>query len=349
MKFSEEATLPASFTPEEQRRLEQVYDPSEASSIWSVACRTLGLPRAQGPLVSWYSNVPYVNWGQIVETVSCGFLTVVPKGGSWAYAERRKFSAMMGLVKSQWKIERYVDKRLRPGTPLPADSAEKLVESTALGLCLQAIMQRLPSSTPQEFAAWLAAPDKAPLTLRKTLMQIDGIQRRRTLLSPAWIELFPPRPARDYGPDTPNFFWDYPPAVPVAPAAPSPPATPAVAAAPQVDEWHGLAVCQGQVTGRAFLVPSMKDFTPPDMSDLPILIFPRARPETVEFFPHAAALVFAEGGALSHACTVAREQGIPCVTGLGPEFFRQLQDMAANGQKLWLAIDGAGTVRLVKS
>lgn len=350
MKFSEEATLPASFTPEEQRKFENVYDPSDPSSIWSRSCALLGLPVGAGPLVSWYRNVPYVNWSEVVSTVSCGWIVVERKNGSWAYGERRNLFTMGKLIRSQWKIERYVDTHIKPGAPLPPDRDGKLLESTALGLGLQAIMQRLPKNSPQEFAAWLAAPDKAPFTVRKTMMQIQAIQRRRTQLSPAWLELLPFRPARDFGPNVPEMFWDHPPLNVVddpateAPASASPTLT-----AVQTDEWQGLPVCAGQVTGCAIIVTQIKDFTPPDMSDLPVLVFPRARPETVELFPHAAALLFAEGGALSHACTVAREQGIPCVTALGPEFFQRLQDMSAGGRKVWLAMDGAGSVKIVKT
>ncbi len=343
MKFSEEATLPPSFTPDEQRRFEQVYDPSDAQSLWSVSCALLGLPASVGPLVCWYKNVPYVNWTAVVATVSCGWIEVVDKNGGWAYAERKSILGIPRLVRSQWKIERYVDGRIN-GAALPVELAARLLESTALGLALQAIMQRLPSNSPQEFATWLSAPDKAPLTVRKTIMQIHGIQRRRTQLSNAWLQLFPPRPARDVEPETPEMFWDRPPLFDSPPLS-----APSASAPPATVEWQGLSVCAGQVTGRAVIVKSLRDFTPPDMSDLPVLVFARAKPDTVEIFPHAAALLFAEGGALSHACTIAREQGIPCVTGLGPEFFQRVEELSAHG-KTWLSMDGAaGNVKVLQT
>lgn len=347
MKFSEEASLPASFTPEEQRRFEAIYDPTDPDSVWSRSCDMLALPRSNGPLVSWFMNVPYVNWNALVETVSCGWITVVQQGASWNYLERRNLFTMPKLFKSQWRIERYVD-RILNGAPLPYAQEEQILESTALGLSLQAIMQRLPKNSPQEFASWLAEPNKAPLTVRKTMMQIQSIQRRRSQLSNAWLTMFPPRPARDQGMSTPEMFWDRPPegfvATPLhAKAAPANDAAAEPVTATPADttvEWQGLSVCGGQVTGRAFPVSSMKDFKAPGMQDLPILVFPRARPETVELFPHAAALLFAEGGALSHACTVAREQGIPCVTGLGENFFQRIQQLEAQHGKVWLVMDG---------
>lgn len=76
-----------------------------------------------------------------------------------------------------------------------------------------------------------------------------------------------------------------------------------------------------------------------------VLVFAQARPEAVGFYVGAAALVFAEGGVLSHACVVARERGIPCVTGLGRPFWVAMQE--AGVAELRLSVDGAtGEVRV---
>lgn len=338
LRFSEEASLPPVFTEEEQRRFEQIYDPSDPASVWSSACVKLGLPKTRGHLLSWYKGVPYINWGEAVEAVSCGWLYVTrTKEGGYTYTPRTNIFTLFRLFASQWKIERYIDTTCRK--PLPEDIADQLVESTALGLALQAVTQRLPAHTPQDFAGWMAAPDKAPFSVRKTMLQIREIQSRRTKLSPAWQRLFPNRSGR--APETPAFFWNEPPAEEVKPAP---------AAAPtDATEWKGLVVVAGQVTGRAVLVAHQDEFKKPDMGDLPILVFPRARPDTVELFPHAAGLLFAEGGTLAHACNVAREQGIPCVTGLGPEFFATLQERAGKQENLWLVMDGAaGSVKIMQ-
>jgi hypothetical protein len=47
--------------------------------------------------------------------------------------------------------------------------------------------------------------------------------------------------------------------------------------------------------------------------------------------------LFAEGGVLSPACTVARERNIPSITGLGPGFF----ELIKASDKLWLNMDGS--------
>jgi phosphoenolpyruvate synthase/pyruvate phosphate dikinase len=74
-----------------------------------------------------------------------------------------------------------------------------------------------------------------------------------------------------------------------------------------------------------------------------VLLFAQARPETVELFPFASGLVFAEGGALSHACTVAREMNIPAVTAVGIGFLKQVE--AAGEGVVRVTIDG-GTGRV---
>lgn len=353
LRFSEEASLPASFTAEEKERFESIYNPENARSVWARAAAALGLPQAKGPLLRWHMDVPYVNWSAVVETVSCGWLCVAEKDGGYIYAQRNNLLALPRLLRSQWKIERYVDTRLC--APLPQERDEQLVESTALGLALQAITQRLPKHSEREFAEWLAAPDRAPFTVRKTMAQIRDIQSRRTALSPAWMQVFPPRPARNRAPETPPFFWEEPCPLPhplpegegiVAQSSPSPSGR---GRGEGQTEWRGLVVVAGQVTGRAVVVEDIAQFEKPDMADFPILVFPRARPDTVELFPHAAGLLFAEGGTLSHACNVAREQGIPCVTALGSDFFATVR-AGAGTEKLWLSMDGAeGSVKVLQA
>jgi len=341
LKFSDEASLPANLTAEECTRLENIYNAGNPNSIWRRAVALLSLPVENAPLLHWYKGVPYINWSILVQTVSCGWiLTWQQDGGGFSYIPCNNIMKLPALLRSQWRIERYVDKTCK--APLPVQLEDKLIESTALGLALQGILLRLPKHTPQELALWLSAPQKAPLTVRKSVVQIKDIQKRRTQLSPAWMDLFPHHRNRGAEPHVPPHFWDEPPQAAATSAdAPVQPTT--------ATEWQGLAVCGGQVTGVAVLVKNVSsDFSTLEPTEFPILIFPRARPETVEVFEHAAALLFAEGGALSHACTVAREQGIPCVTGLGPEFLATLQDRLSRPGKVWLSMDGAtGAVKLV--
>jgi phosphohistidine swiveling domain-containing protein len=338
-RFSDEASLPYPLTPEERGKLDSIYDTHDEGSVWNRAAARLGFPVGGGQLLRWHGDVPYINWSLVTSIVSCGAMQAVraPDGG-YTFAERGTLLRVPALLKSQWRVAQYIEATL--DGPLPFTLDGKIVESTALGLALETITLRLPGHTPLDLAGWLAAPDKAPSRVRRTVMQMQAIQKRRTQLSPAWFELFPKREGREIS--GPAYFWNDPPAEELVPADP-----PARAVSGE-DAWQGLPVCAGQVTGRVFIVRSIKNFQHPDMSDFPVLVFPRARPETTDLFPCAAALLFAEGGALSHACTVAREQGIPCITGLGADFLARMETLAAN--KAWLSIDGArGTAQVAKS
>ena len=57
-----------------------------------------------------------------------------------------------------------------------------------------------------------------------------------------------------------------------------------------------------------------------------ILIFKRATPESTTYFSGAHAILYVEGGLLSHACCVARERNIACATRLGWGFLEELQN-----------------------
>ncbi|MEZ0224883.1 MAG: PEP-utilizing enzyme [Alphaproteobacteria bacterium] len=339
LRFSDEASLPYPLIPEERTKLDSIYNTNDEGSVWNRAAARLGFPVGGGQLLRWHGDVPYINWSLMTSIISCGAMQAVrtPDGG-YTFAERNTLLRVPALLKSQWRVARYIEATLADTLPFTLDG--KIVESTALGLALETITLRLPKHTPMELAGWLSAPDKAPSRVRRTVLQMQAIQKRRTQLSPAWFELFPKRESGEIS--GPAYFWNEPPAEERAPAAP-------IARSVEGNEWQGLPVCAGNVTGRVFIVRSMKNFQPPDMSDFPILVFPRARPETTELFSVASALLFAEGGALSHACTVAREQGIPCITGLGPDFLERIQTLAGQGS-VWLTLDGAkGTAQVTKS
>lgn len=115
-------------------------------------------------------------------------------------------------------------------------------------------------------------------------------------------------------------------------------------------EWKGLAASAGQITGMAFAVTvgrtdiaALRAQAAADNAPL-VLVYTAALPQTVPEFAQADAVLFAQGGALSHACTMAREMNKPCVTGLGNAFWARVQE--ADG--VWVAIDGAqGRVRLI--
>jgi phosphohistidine swiveling domain-containing protein len=244
--------------------------------------------------------------------------------GGFEFCVSHKLPHLWALLRGQWRITRFMAQRDLPD--------HKIAESLALGLCLQSLMLQLGSST-HMLAPWLAKPDSAPPQYRRVIHQLQAVQMRRTGLSSAWNELFPTvHQAEAAAEDLPAFFWDVPPSVT---AAPKP-------IAPAGPDFTGTPASGGQVVGRA--VTDMKNI-PNDGSPL-ILIFRQARPETVELFGHAAGLIFAEGGVLSHACTVARERNIPAVTGVGTGFLDYLKPRAG----AWVSIDGdTGMVRVVES
>jgi pyruvate, water dikinase len=116
------------------------------------------------------------------------------------------------------------------------------------------------------------------------------------------------------------------------------PAGPESAGRPLV---QGLPAARGRATGRALLLADASD---PRWVPGGVLLAERTDPDWVPLMAQAAALVTAEGGMLCHAAIVARELGVPCVTGVGPAALRAL----AAGDVL--AVDGsAGTVAVLTS
>ncbi len=116
------------------------------------------------------------------------------------------------------------------------------------------------------------------------------------------------------------------------------PLVPVVApiAAAEQDLVVGVAAAPGQADGVGCRVT-----TPDDVDWRPgmILLAEATDPDWVPLMTEAAALVTAEGGMLCHAAIVARELGLPCVTGVGPENLAVLKGAR-------LEVDGtAGSVR----
>lgn len=344
LKFSDDGTLPDFLTPEEEKALHEIYDAANPQSVWTQALKTLGLKSGE-KMLCVHAGAPYVNWSAIVQLLACGCVDIVKAkdGAGFSYESCMTLSRLPRLLRVQWRIARYVEQKIASGAAFSSEDTLQLVESTALGLAVQALLLRLPAHTPHMLAQWLEAPSSAPARVRRTIGQIEAVQRRRTLLSPAWRKIFPFRAQLgQVRVPPPASFWDTP---PLESMTPHENANDAV----YVTRWEGLPVCAGRVTGRAVVVTDIHDVPPYDAGACPIFVFLRARPETVEIFPQASAVLFAEGGALSHACTVAREQGIPCVTGLGRDFLQSLAVHGGHDKKaVWLTVDGAsGRVELI--
>lgn len=102
---------------------------------------------------------------------------------------------------------------------------------------------------------------------------------------------------------------------------------------------HGIAASGGVATARAL---RLRDIDDPRWEPGAVLLAEQTDPDWVPLMAEAAALVTAEGGMLCHAAIVARELGVPCVTGVGAV---ALERLATGGP---VAVDGsAGTVAIL--
>lgn len=322
MKFPDESVAGLVFDDAARARFEAVFDAANPQSPWSRAVAAAKFRKVQGPLVKWHEGMPYFNWNAMMSVISGGavVITKTPQGEP-AYGIIRGFRALWNLFVCQWRSVKLMKKDF---------GGEALVESIALGLVMQSLMLRLGAGASQNLAKWLAGTETPPKSCVRIVMELQQVQMRRTALSPVWKNLLPAETGAEK--NLPEYFWNDAPA-PVNAAATA-----------HKGPWKGLPVCAGQAAGRAVFIKSAKDAVLPAGGAPLVLVFRRARPDAVELYPRAAAVVFAEGGVLSHACVVAREMNIPCVTGLGADFFDAPRDGAI------LSVDGgAGTVEEIRN
>ncbi len=110
-----------------------------------------------------------------------------------------------------------------------------------------------------------------------------------------------------------------------------------VATAEDTRSVRGVAAAPGRATGRGVLLHDAAD---PRWAPGTVLLAERTDPDWLPLMVEAAALVTGAGGMLCHTAIVARELGIPCVTGIGGAALSRL----AGGR---LAVDGTeGTVSI---
>ena len=104
--------------------------------------------------------------------------------------------------------------------------------------------------------------------------------------------------------------------------------------------FQGIGVSPGRARGRARVILSAEAGAEATLLPGEILVAPVTDAPWTPLFLPAAGVVVETGGVLSHAATVAREYGIPAVTGI-----RGATDIIPNGTML--SIDGAtGTVTI---
>ena len=334
LKFPDEILSANSFTKNEQQKLSAIFSSSDPHSPWLHALALLNLKGAQAPMIKWFSGCPYYNWSEMTRLVSGNIIAPVKtKDGGYTFQTRYSMRGIGILLATQWKITRFLTR--------PSHASGTIAESIALGIALQSLIMRLGGNM-EKLATSLAAITTARPQDQKILEQIQAVQLRRTAISSVWNDFLPEQDNEESISGLPDFFWDN--------DIPSPATTKAETQSSLLDHWKAMAVSGGKITGLAVAVG--RNDTVKSLSSLKskynaplILVFRNARPQSAEFFSVADGLLFAEGGVLSHACTVAREMNIPTITALGAAFFAQIN----SGEKIWLTIDGlVGTVEIIK-
>jgi phosphohistidine swiveling domain-containing protein len=339
MKFPDEVLFANHFKEEEKAALEAVFSVDNEDSAWRQALDILHLQNPEGTenMLYWFEGAPYFNWSAYAQIVSGGMMQPVKdEEAGYKVVSRSGVKLFWALLKTQWHISRFLAQK--------HEGLEPLVESLALGIALQASIMRL-SDGQEHMAQWLSNIDKAPKQHHAVLKQIQSIQVRRTEISECWHEVFSPSQEEIQRLDEmPEFFWDDD-----VPQLSKP--KECVSAATQKSEWQGRSVFAGSMTGLAAAV--RPNVSPEELKALKaeynaplILVFKNARPETVELFSYADAVIFGTGGVLCHACTIAREMQMPSVTALGTDIFDQIRN---EQDKVWLHVDGqSGHVSMIE-
>ncbi len=342
VRFAKDSSLPARMDDNARQRFEALFDMSAKNSAWRIALDLLGLkaPKTPVPMIKWVGNAPYINWNETVRAISNGAMRPMPFAQSFTYKTRRNPFRVWALIRAQWNIAQFTLKHSEKTWKPPAELILQIAQSTALGLALLSVTMRLPRHTSQQMAGWLANPQALPTTQRQAVLQIQQLQSLRNGLRHAWTTLFPdsqPDALHDAGPD---FFWNSPPEISAAQQEQALNAT----------SWKGAGIAGARATGRAVLIATPKDYASASSVPHPaVLVFPLARPETTELFTKGVAVLYGNGGALCHACAIAREHNVPCITGLGNGFIARIRQLLAEHKEVWLDVDPAtSTVTLVK-
>lgn len=326
LKFAEDTSLPDVLDSAGRERLERIFSSSDTLSNWKNSLKILGLKPSEVPMIKWVGGSPYINWSEMVRLVSGGCISPeITEGEGYEFQTRYTLGTIWGLIKSQWRIAHYTESCLKRN--LPEKTEDRITESLALGVALLSLTLRLPSHNEETLSRWMNSP---PPKVKATIQKMKVLQKRRTDLTPAWQEMFPDAGSAPLVFAYPPHFWNEPPAM-------KPLENASFALRTQ---WRGLPVCGDSINARVVLIEGKPDLDSiKSLSDPLVLVFPRARPETVELFPYAVAVLYGEGGTLSHACTIARETNLPCITALGQGFIADLRRYLSETESLWLSVD----------
>ncbi|HRI77526.1 MAG TPA: PEP-utilizing enzyme [Alphaproteobacteria bacterium] len=334
LSFPEESVAQRDFSDAVRARFEGIFSLADSTSPWRRALKMLGMtpPPADVQMIFWHQGAPYLNGSALAVILSDGTAVAMPDAArGFRFVTPHKIRSIPRVMAAQWRVTRFVQDRLRDITKPDADA---IAESLALGLAVQVLLMRLNAAAAARMPEYLAAPDRAPAMHRQTFRWLQALQVRRTALSPAWHAMFADAAESAYSRSLPPFFWAGETAAGLALAPLSvPDVQKAAGGLVSAGLFRGLTVSGGQAAGQGIVVKRLQDA--PQYADRPIFIFRHARPETTVYFSQAAAVLFANGGVLSHACVVAREMGVPCITGLGDEFYEQM----AQGETPHLSVD----------
>ena len=256
-KFADDCGLSDDMDDKAQQNLAHIFAADDKQSLWSQALSLLGLdePAPEGGCMRWQDGAPYIHWGYMVRLVSAGAADYFDGAYHISYAPHK----LWRLMRAQWRMSRYILTKIAKDAPLPSTDNEQLIESLALGVCLLGLTFRLKNMDESALAAALYDPSQLPVSVQRTITQMQAIQERRTHLSPAWGRLFPAHQTIK-AVEKSTLVW------PVS----------------ERDTWHGIGVCGNDVVGRAVFLNKVSDFKLLDKTTDPlVLILPRARPETV--------------------------------------------------------------------
>lgn len=330
LKFSEDSGLPEFISAEQKSILNRIFDSSNPNAPWVKALERLGVKvNTSIPNIKWIDNTLYINWSLLVDQLSAGILGFErTEGEGYKLTSHKSLGKLISFTRLQMKVSSYIS-RVTVGMV-----EQTITESLTLGLAILSLQLRLGGGDEKELALALKNPDGEDFIRKESLKGMQTLQKIRTELSPVWgaelgqIQEPPTNSEHKY----PALFWnDW--RVPVL--------DPPKWGQGGSKEWSGIPIAGMSIIGKAVLVRdrrAIEQFEKGEGDPL-IAICPKARPETVELFPHLAGILYGESGAMSHAATVAREQNLPCITALGSRFIETITDYVASGGNVWLQLD----------
>lgn len=100
---------------------------------------------------------------------------------------------------------------------------------------------------------------------------------------------------------------------------------------------RGIPASSGKALGKVKVIKEIMPGSEEKMQEGDVLVSPFTSPLLTAAIMKASAIVTDEGGVMSHAAIIAREMGIPCVTGT-----KQATRMLHDGQQV--TVDGGAGI-----